>query len=71
MVINATINPDPLLGSTEAAEYLGDNPRTLANKRCRGEGPNYVKFKHLIKYRQSDLDRYIESCVVRLNGEDK
>ena len=70
MAINATLNPDPLLGNTEAAEYLGINPRTLANRRCRGEGPDFAKIGHHVKYPKSALDRYIRSRIVQLNGED-
>lgn len=69
MAINPTRNPDPLLGNKDAAEYIGDNPRTLANRRCRGEGPDYVKIGHHVKYPKSALDRYIRSRTVRLNDE--
>jgi hypothetical protein len=59
-------NTDPLHNTTAAAAYLDENPSTLANQRSRGEGPTYIKLGHHVKYRQSDLDAYIESCIVRL-----
>ena len=70
MASNSTRNPDPLLSNKEAAEYIGDNPRTLANRRSRGEGPDYAKIGHHVRYPKSALDRYIRSRTIRLNKED-
>ena len=64
---NATRNPDPLLNNKDAAEYIGDNPRTLANRRSRGEGPDYAKIGHHVRYPKSALDRYIKSQTVHLS----
>lgn len=45
----------------QAAEYLDLTTRTLANWRCRGYPYlPYIKLGRCIKYRQSDLDAYIE-----------
>ena len=64
---NHVRNPDPLLDGQEAAEYLGAHPRTLANQRCRGEGPDFVRIGRQIRYPRSSLDRYIKSRTVTLN----
>lgn len=56
---NQSLNPDPLLNGKEAADYLHTTHKTLANLRCRGEGPRYIKMRGKILYRQSALDEYI------------
>ena len=44
-----------------AAEYLGLSVSTLNKWRCYGEGPKFIKMGRAIRYRLSDLDKYIES----------
>ncbi len=49
-----------------AAEYLGgeDNPlsdRTMQRWRQDGSGPIYIKLGRLIRYRQTDLDHFLDS----------
>ena len=63
-------NPDPLLNTNDAAPYVGENPKSLANKRSRGEGPDYIKVGRLVRYRQSALNRYLDEREVRLGGGD-
>jgi excisionase family DNA binding protein len=53
----------PFLDTTEAARYLGLQPTTLEAWRCRGEGPSFVKLGRAVRYRQADLDAWIESRV--------
>jgi hypothetical protein len=54
----------------KAAEYIwsrtGCRPsiRTLESWRSRGSGPRFLRVAGRIAYRQSDLDDFIESCVV-------
>ena len=48
-----------------AASYVGGSqsplsPRTIQRWRLEGIGPNYVKLGRLIRYRKSDLDRFID-----------
>ena len=47
----------------QAAEYLGLKNTTLEAWRHRGCGPKFVKVGRLVKYRQHDLDQWIESRV--------
>ena len=54
---------DEILITDEAAAILKEAPRTLANWRYRGVGPNYIKLPHGIRYRRSDIWAYIESRV--------
>jgi len=57
-----------LLTRTEAAEYLGVSPKTLAMWQCTRRYPlPVVKIGRLVKYRKTDLDAFIESRVVEPN----
>lgn len=46
-----------------AAEYLGLSPQTLEKWRCwTSDGPAYYKIGWLVRYRQEDLDAWLQSC---------
>lgn len=45
----------------EAAEYLGLSKATLEAWRVRGGGPVFLKMGKACRYRQEDLDAFIES----------
>jgi excisionase family DNA binding protein len=50
----------PLLSRREAAQYLGVSEQTLAIWKCTGRyNLPTVKIGRLVKYRQSDLDQFI------------
>ena len=52
---------DQLLTEPEAAAFLNFSPRALQAWRVRGGGPPYVKIStRAVRYRKSDLDRWIE-----------
>lgn len=54
-------NLDPMLTETQAAAYLGYQPRTLAAWRYKGGGPVFVCVSRTsIRYRRSDLEAWIE-----------
>ena len=58
---------DPLLDETETSAMLGNSVGTLRNWRCSGlDGPDFVKIGRLVRYRLSDIERYIESKTVRV-----
>ena len=38
---------------------------TLATWRWAGRGPRYVKFGHRVLYRGSDLNAWLDECVVQ------
>jgi hypothetical protein len=49
------------LDSKEAGEMLGAHPETLANWRCKGTGPAFVRIGgRAIRYLEDDLLRYLE-----------
>jgi len=48
----------------EAAEYLGLSVYTLQQWRFRGQKPDYLKLGKAVRYREADLEAFIESCRV-------
>ena len=50
-----------LLCQRAAAEYLGLSIRSLERYRISGFGPRFVKLAKHVRYRQADLDDFIES----------
>jgi excisionase family DNA binding protein len=46
-----------------AAQYLGFHPNTLVKMRMRGDGPPFVRLGRSIRYRQRDLDAFIEKRI--------
>ena len=53
-----------LLTTEQAAAYLGVKPRSLEVWRCVGRyGLPYLKVGRLVRYRQSDLDAFLERNV--------
>lgn len=55
-----------LFDEEAAGKYIGgsDSPistRTMQRWRLEGMGPIYVKLGRLVRYRQSDLDSYLDS----------
>lgn len=57
--------PPVWLNERDVAEQLGVALRTVTNWRSRGQGPPYVKMNRGVKYRQTDLDAWVESRTVR------
>lgn len=51
-----------LLSQEQAADVLGlKNPKTLAAWRTRRQGPVFIRIGHNVRYRASDLDKFIEA----------
>lgn len=48
----------------EAASYLGLAVSTLNKWRVYGGGPRFLKLGRSIRYRQSELDAYLDSQMV-------
>ena len=54
--------PDELLSVPEVAALLGLSRVTLANWRCTGKGPRWVKLGgRAVRYRRSDLEHFIQA----------
>lgn len=49
-----------VLTTREAAAFLGLAISTLNKWRCYGKGPQFIKLGRAVRYRQDDLERYVE-----------
>lgn len=60
-----TTRQQPPVNETDAAKIIGCAPRTLANWRSQGRGPNFVRVGRLIRYRiVEDLQAFLDAGVV-------
>lgn len=50
-----------LLNGKEAAAYLGISEQSLRIQRIKGGGIKFVKVGRLVRYRQTDLEAYLNS----------
>jgi predicted DNA-binding transcriptional regulator AlpA len=60
---------DQLLNQKQAARILGLSVRTLERHRVTGTGPRYVRLGHVIRYRQNDLQEWIDSNLRNSTSE--
>ncbi len=61
-----------VLNTTEAAEYLGFRPQTLAIWRTTGRyGLPFLKCGRLVRYRKRDLDAWLASRRRTHTGESE
>ena len=49
----------------EVELIYGLKPKTLANKRLKAQGPEYIKDGDRILYRQQSIKKYLEAKTVR------
>lgn len=49
---------------SQAAEITGFTVKTLQQRRWLGKPPTYLKVGRLVRYRISDLEKYLDSCTV-------
>lgn len=59
-----TVTP-AVLREADAAHYIGRSRAYLKKSRLFGRGPAFVRDRRTISYRIVDLDRWLESHVVR------
>lgn len=55
---------DGLLTEVAAADLLQLSNRTLQTWRCKGIGPTFIRAGRAIRYRRSDLIRWVDSNAV-------
>lgn len=62
-----------LLSGQEAANYLSVSSRSLSNARSSGTGIviPFIKIGGAVRYKQSDLDNYIQSHTFSHTGETR
>lgn len=54
-----------LLKTDEAAEFLRTTTGTLANLRCEGTGPPYLKIGRRILYEASELEAWLRQYRIK------
>jgi excisionase family DNA binding protein len=59
-----------MIRTEQAAKILDVTKSTLESWRCRGGGPNFVRYGRAIRYREEDLERFIESKIQRNTSEN-
>ena len=52
------------VGEDRASEITGLAVKTLQQRRWLGKPPTYLKVGRLVRYRISDLEKYLDSCTV-------
>jgi excisionase family DNA binding protein len=52
---------DKLITEAQAAERLGMKPSTLRRWRWEGRGPGFIKIGHRVRYRESEVESFIEA----------
>lgn len=48
----------------EVARLLGKSVKTLQSWRGKGYGPRFLKIGHSVRYRRSDIEAWLEGCIV-------
>jgi excisionase family DNA binding protein len=51
--------PEPLASGAEVARVLGIPEKTLTQWRSDGKGPKYMKVGRYVRYRWSEVDRWL------------
>ena len=52
----------------QAAVITGFSVKGLQQRRWLGKPPTYLKVGRLIRYRISDLEKFLDSCTVEARG---
>lgn len=58
---------DPLRDEQSAAQRTGRSIQTLRCDRQFRRGIPYLKIGHLVHYRESDIEAYLDSCRVEVS----
>jgi predicted DNA-binding transcriptional regulator AlpA len=61
----------PLLTQRQCAEALALSERTLERLRVLGGGPHFLRIRHSVRYRPSDVEAWLASRVVGSTSEEK
>lgn len=63
-----TETKDQFLDTAQAAHYIGYSKSTLEWWRMEKRGPRFYKMAGRVRYRQSDLDAFMENGLVETRG---
>ena len=56
-----------MLTRIEVENRFGIPKRFLETAVSKGNGPEFVRFGRLVRYRVQDIEAWIESCIVKGN----
>ncbi|MDY0277864.1 MAG: helix-turn-helix domain-containing protein [Acholeplasma sp.] len=56
----------PIVSEKEAARILGISVHTMRARRFKGLPPEYLKVGKSVRYEREALERFLESCRVRV-----
>ena len=56
--------PDPLLKEAEAAKRVNVSISTFRRWRYEGIGPKFIRIGGILRYRQSDVDEFIQKHTI-------
>lgn len=58
-----------IMNEKQAAQYVGLSQRTLQAYRFKRKPPTYIKVGRAVRYRQDDLDDFLEANRVELSED--
>lgn len=58
-----------LLNESQAAGFLGLAEITLRKYRVTGDGPHFIKMGRSVRYRQEDIDAWVEARRVKSTSQ--
>lgn len=60
------MNSEEYIDDNEVAKILGKSVLTIRNWRSKGYnyGPRFLKIGHNVRYRRSDVEAWIEGCII-------
>jgi predicted DNA-binding transcriptional regulator AlpA len=61
---------DRLLAQAECAELLRLSERTLERCRVTGTGPKFLRIRHSVRYRPSDVEAWLASRIRGSTSEE-
>jgi len=64
------VQADDMLDEREAAAYLGISASAMRKWRARQCGPKYARLGRIIRYRQSDMDAFVESRIIAADSSE-
>jgi len=57
-------NTSPFIDEKRLCEELGISSVTATKWRARAEGPPFIKVGRLVRYRRTDVERWLESRTI-------
>lgn len=64
-------DPDPMLTPAQLSEETQIPIPTLTTWRSRGKGPHWIKLGGLVRYRRSEVNRWLKACGDRTTAGEQ